>query len=100
ADKLIDQAVGALQTAKSMGRNFVASYGQFLTDFDNNMAYEQLFNRTLPRDVMTPCSVFLQPDELLHDAADLLQQTGLEAIPVIDSQGQLLGSCELAKVIS
>jgi two-component system cell cycle response regulator len=94
AEQLVEQATQALQTAKSSGRNCVVRSGEFGADASALTAPGTLFERTVARDVMTACTVFLQPDELVGQAIDQLHRTRLEGIPVVDSDGKLVGLCE------
>lgn len=93
---LVDLALEALATAKASGRDCVVRQGEHSPEIGQPVAYEQLFERTVARDVMTPCSVYLQAGEPLVEAVELLQRTQLEEIPVVDAEGRLLGVCEQA----
>ena len=93
ADDLLDRAEQALQTAKVSGRNCVVRFGEF----DDSEAWAdfaapgKLFERTLARDVMTPCTLVLDEEDSVAQAAALLQQAKLDTLPVVDTNGKLLG---------
>jgi diguanylate cyclase (GGDEF)-like protein len=93
ADDLLDQAIAALECAKASGRNCVTRWGEPADELRLASTPGMLFEGTVAGDVLTPCSVFLQPGEPASHAAELLQQTRLEAIPVVDGSGKLLGLC-------
>ncbi len=95
-ERLIEQATAALQVAKSSGRNCVVRHGEFGPD--SQAVTEELLEHTTARDVMIPCTVFLRPNEPLGEAIELLGHTQLDAIPVVDADGTLLGLCEQENV--
>lgn len=94
AEDLLDRASEALQSAKSSGRNCVVRFGQF---DDETAAWAdlatpgRLFDRTVARDVMKPCTLLLRPRQTTQQAAALLEQTGLSEAPVVDADGCLVG---------
>ena len=92
--QLLWQATEALANAKSSGRNCVACWGEFDDESPEARTWGHLLDRTVSADVVTPCAVFLQADEPLSHAAELFQQTRLEAIAVVDVGGKLLGLCK------
>ncbi len=94
AEQLIERAVQTLAGAKSMGRNCVCCASELAAEPRAFEASEQLFESTTVRDVMTPCTVFLGPDEPVAEAIELLDRTRLDGIPVVDGKGKLLGVCE------
>jgi hypothetical protein len=57
-----------------------------------------LFERTVLRDVMTPCTVFLRPQETVGEAIELCKRTRLDDLVVIDGKGKLLGVCQRAEL--
>ena len=91
-ERLIQQATEAVQTAKTSGRNCVVRYGEF--SGDSQESTEELLKHTTAKDVMMPCTVFLRSNEPLGEAIELLGRTQLDAIPVVDADGTLLGLCE------
>jgi diguanylate cyclase (GGDEF)-like protein len=94
AAELLRQALEALQSAKKSGRDCVARFAQF---DDEAQAWEQLtapgklFEGTRVRDVMTPCPLVLRSNQSVAEAASLLRQTHLPALPVVDPSEKLLG---------
>lgn len=93
-DEAAARANDALQSAKRSGRGCVAAYaslGEEAEAWAELAAPGRLFERTLARDVMTPCAVFLRPDDSTRHAAEMLAQTQLKQIPVVDVGGKLFG---------
>jgi diguanylate cyclase (GGDEF)-like protein len=93
AEQLIDRAVQALQSAKTSGRNCVVKWSERDAGA-NALAKDKLFERTVVRDVMTPCTVFLRPQETVGEAIELLERTRLDGIVVVETGGKLVGVCE------
>ena len=100
AEQIIERATKALETAKSSGRNCVVRSGEYNANGHELTAPGKLFERTVARDVMTPCTVYLQPDEPAGQAIDLLERTRLDAIAVVDAGGKLVGVCERDNMIT
>jgi diguanylate cyclase (GGDEF)-like protein len=92
-EELLDQATAALHSAKASGRNCVVRWGECADDQVASQPWDNFFGRTVAADVLTVCTVFLQEDESLQRAQALFQQTRLEAIPVVDAAGKLIGLC-------
>lgn len=93
-EELVERADEALQSAKRSGRDGVVRH----SDLDDESkawtmlaAPGKLFERTLARDVMTPSTLVITPDEPVSLAAALLRQSQLVAIPVVDENGKLVG---------
>ena len=93
-EELVERADEALQSAKRSGRDCVVRH----SDLDDESkawtmlaAPGKLFERTLARDVMTPSTLTIEPDEPVAQAAALLRQSQLTAIPVVDENGKLVG---------
>ncbi len=94
-EQLLEQASAALAAAKASGRNCVVRWGEFTTDAESTASLQsRILERTTVRHVMTPCSVFLQADDSSSCAAKLLRQARLDALPVVDTQGKLIGLCK------
>ncbi|MGD9719862.1 MAG: diguanylate cyclase [Pirellulales bacterium] len=89
--QLLEQANAALASAKSSGRNCVVRYNEFAGEAHLGSTAGRLFERTIARDVLTPCSLFLQPGESVEAAAELLRRSHLEVAPVVDAGGKLQG---------
>ena len=51
----------------------------------------KLFDRTVARDVMTPVTIALRPDDSIVHAAAVFERTGQPATPVVDDEGNLVG---------
>jgi len=94
ADELLDHAAQALESAKSSGRDCVVRFGQFE---DETAAWADLatpgrmFERTVARHVMKPCTLLMRPRQTIQQAAALLEQAGLSEAPVVDGDGRLVG---------
>ncbi len=94
AEQLIQRAEEAAHAAKSSGRNCVARCGQFdgeTREWEDLARQGRLFENTVARDVMVPCMLFIPADQNVHYAAELLEQTHLNELPVVDRQGRLVG---------
>lgn len=98
ASQLVHLASQAVQVARISGRNCVVRHGEFAADHDELTNPRKLFERTVARDVMTPCTVFLRPGEPIGQAIELCHQTRLEALAVVDADGSLVGLCEQAQL--
>lgn len=98
ASQLVHLASQAVQVARISGRNCVVRHGEFAADHDELTNPRKLFERTVARDVMTPCTVFLRPGEPIGHAIDLCHQTRLEVLAVVDADGALAGLCEQAQL--
>ncbi|MGE3807762.1 MAG: diguanylate cyclase [Gemmataceae bacterium] len=90
-DQLLEQANAALASAKASGRNCAVRYNEFAGEAHLGSTAGRLFERTVARDVLMPCSLVLQPGETIEHAAQLLRRSHLEAAPVVDAGGKLLG---------
>jgi diguanylate cyclase (GGDEF)-like protein len=94
ADELIKRAEDAVRMAKSSGRNCAARCGQFdgeTREWEDLARQGRLFENTVARDVMVPCPVFVLAEQDAYEAAELLEQSRLTELPVVDRQGRLLG---------
>ncbi|MEQ8787286.1 MAG: diguanylate cyclase [Pirellulaceae bacterium] len=92
--EVVSQAEQALRLAKTSGRNCVVRQGEFAEEeaaWAELATPGRLFEHTVARDVMTPCTVTLHTDDPVERAAVVLRQTRLFAVPVVDDQGALLG---------
>jgi diguanylate cyclase (GGDEF)-like protein len=97
-EELLARAEQALDAAKASGRNCVVTWSQRNAQSSEQLTSQTLFDRTVARDVMTPVTVRLQPQETVAEALALIARTGLEAIPVVDSKGKLAGVCQEAEL--
>lgn len=94
AIELLERASDALQAAKRSGRNCVVRAGQLaeeVSQFHALAAPDKLFEGTLARDVMTPCALRFQEDELLDDVSDLISKSRYGHAPIMDAQGKFVG---------
>ncbi len=92
--ELLHRAEDAVRVAKSSGRNCVARCGQFdgeTREWEDLARQGRLFETTVARDVMVPCPVFAHSDDDLKHASELLEQSHLNELPVVDRQGRILG---------
>jgi diguanylate cyclase (GGDEF)-like protein len=96
AARLLERAEKSLAAAKSLGRNCTVAWSACSADDAETPSSENLFEHTVARDVMTPCTVFLGPGEPIAAAFDLIERTALDGVPVIDHKGKLLGVFERA----
>ncbi len=97
-EQLLEQAEGALAVAKSSGRNRVAQWSASLSATREVRRPGKPFEGTVAGDVLTPCTVFLQAGEPASHAAELMHQTQLKAIAVVDTVGRLVGLCTQEQV--
>lgn len=96
AEQLIERAVRALEAAKNLGRNCVVAWSGLDAQAADSLEIDKLFQQTMVRDVMTPCTVYLEHNQTTAEAIDLLDRTRLDAIGVVDAKGKLLGVCQRA----
>jgi two-component system cell cycle response regulator len=92
--ELLHRAEDAVRVAKSSGRNCVARCGQYdgeTREWEDLARQGRLFENTVARDVMVPCPVFTHSDDDLRHAFELLEQSHLNELPVVDRQGRILG---------
>jgi diguanylate cyclase (GGDEF)-like protein len=94
ADELLRQAEASLVQAQESGGDFVVRHGQFADEDQKWVELAQngaLFERTLARDIMVPCTLVVRKEDTLAEAAALFEQTQLQALPVVDEEGKLAG---------
>lgn len=94
AEAVLGRAIRALQTAKNSGRDCVVQSGE--PDGDATAWAElagpgKLFERTMARDVMTPCTACLRTDQPVSEAVLLVRRLHPVAVPVVDHDGKLAG---------
>lgn len=101
SDIALQRATGALQLAKTSGRNCVVHSDEVADDVQTwtEIASEgRLFATTLARDVMIPCPVLIGADESVDQGLALAEQAQLEMLPVVDVDGRLVGLVSLASL--
>ena len=101
--EVIDRAAGALKAAKHSGRDCAVRYGEFDGDAEawaDFGAPGKLFNCTVARHIMTPCTTVLHGESTIAAAADLFRRTGAEALPAIDQDGKMAGLLLKQSVLS
>ncbi len=99
APQLLELSLAALQAARASGRNCVIRHGELAAEPEELTSPRKLFERTVAKDVMTPCTVLLRPDETVGQAVDLMHQTRLDAVVVVDADGKLFGLCEQSQLL-
>jgi GGDEF domain-containing protein len=94
ANELLRQVETSLLQAQASGGDFAACSGQFA---DEDRSWEQLaktgtlFENSLARDIMVPCTLWLDEKDTVARAAALFEQTQLQALPVVDEEGKFAG---------
>jgi diguanylate cyclase (GGDEF)-like protein len=92
--ELMQRALEAQQLAKESGRNCVALYSQ-LHDRARSWASlatpGKLFETTVARDVMIPCTIVLTRDQPIRHAQSRLKRPTPIAVPVVDGVGRFVG---------
>jgi GGDEF domain-containing protein len=91
---LFRRAHQALRLAQDNGRNCVVVEGDFqqeVTQWRECVARGNPFASNLGKDVMTPCTLWLAPDDTVQKAVAALQRTRLPLLPVMDDQSHLTG---------
>ncbi len=93
-EEVVDRASSALQMAKTSGRDCVMCYGECDGDAEAWTGFAapgKLFERTVARDVMTPCLQALRDEDTVDQAAELFHRDQTSAVPVVDADGRLAG---------
>jgi two-component system, cell cycle response regulator len=94
ADELLRQAEANLVLARSSGGDVVGRYGEFAAEEQQWAELAKngaLFEKTLARDIMVPCTLVARKEDTLAEASALFEQTQLQAMPVVDEEGKLAG---------
>lgn len=104
-DELLQEAGEALLAAKRSGRDCVLRFAEHQEGAADGVDFAEpgrLFERTVARDVMTPCPSTLQASDAIDYAVDVLRRTRIGALPVVADDGSLVGllveadlTCEL-----
>jgi len=91
----ITRAVQTLELAKESGRDYVARDGECWEEsgvWAQQNTPERWFEGTVARDVMIPCTLWLREEDSMEAAAQLLAQTNLPLLPVVNQEHRLVGS--------
>lgn len=102
-DAALARAHRGLQLAKASGRNCAITSDEVEREAEEWAAFAaegKLFQTTLARDVMLPCSLHLRLDETCEQAHALLQLTGLTTVPVVDAEGKLAGVVSFDQLVA
>lgn len=103
-DILIEQADQALRLAKQLGRDRVLPTGSLGRTTCNPAGLSHnLFAQAQASDILAPVSATLPPTALLDEAAQHLLGSRVDCLPVVDQDGNLLGTIsevEMAAALS
>ncbi len=91
---LIRRGLRALQLAQDNGRDCVAAdddYQEELRQWQNCVQRGNPFAGNTARDVMTPFTLWLNPEDSIQEACDQFDSSQVTVLPVVDDQGQLVG---------
>jgi PleD family two-component response regulator/CBS domain-containing protein len=101
AKELQDRLLGALDTAYHSGGDCLLLAGDLEKDarsWAEFAAPGKVFEHTVARNIMTPCTVVLREDDTLEKASDWLRRTHLPALPVVDAMGKLKGMISASQI--
>ena len=93
-DAILEKSKQALKTAKASGHDCVVQANEFAEEeksWRELAAPGRLFEHTVARDVMLPCTVILQSGDTIASAESLFRQTLLNNIAVVDRDEKLVG---------
>ncbi|MGL4595669.1 MAG: diguanylate cyclase [Thermoguttaceae bacterium] len=103
-DTLVENADQSLLMAKDSGRNRCVRHSMLdmieAESPERLRGTRRLFDGFVARDVMTPFSTSLNADVTVATAAEMLLRSGDESLPVVDSDGNLLGMAMEKNLIS
>jgi CBS domain-containing protein len=103
-ETLIDHADQALRLAKQLGRDRVLPTGSLGRTTCNPTGLSQnLFAQAQASDLLAPVSATLPPTALLEEAAQHLLGSRVDCLPVVDQDGNLVGTIsevEMAAALS
>jgi len=94
AEELLQHATEALQRAKSSGGNIVVRFTEAQADYPAAADFAvpgKLWQGTVARDVMTPSPRALCATDSALRAGEFLRRSRLDALPVVDGDGKLVG---------
>ena len=92
--ELQDRLLGALDTASHSGGDCLLPADELEKDarlWAEFAAPGKVFEHTVARNIMTPCTVVLREDDTLEKASDWFRRIRLPALPVVDAMGKLKG---------
>ncbi len=93
-DAILEKSKLALKAAKASGHDCVVQANEFAEEeraWRELAAPGRLFEHTVARDVMLPCTVILQSGDTISSAESLFRQTLLSSIAVVDRDEKLVG---------
>ena len=94
ADAILKKATNALQVAKRSGYNYVADSRECEAEakaWTDLAAPGVIFEHTAARDVMTPCTLALRPEDSIDRADRSFRQHQTNMLPVVNAKGLLQG---------
>jgi two-component system chemotaxis response regulator CheY len=93
-DQLIEHADQALLFAKESGRNSCVRFTETLvhdSDVSRVTGINDLFRGVTASDVMTPFTLTINATETVASVVDFFLKTRIDALPVVNSLGKLIG---------
>jgi two-component system chemotaxis response regulator CheY len=93
-DQLIEHADQALLFAKESGRNSCVRFTETLvhdSDIARGTGINDLFRGVTAADVMTPFTLTINATETVASVVDFFLKTRIDALPVVNSFGKLIG---------
>ncbi len=102
-EEIVDCASAAVRTAKTSGGDCVVRYSEFDGEAEawtRFAAPGKLFEQTVARDVMTPCTLTLQRKDTVGRAADIFRRTDAGALPVVEPDGKFVGALFPGSILS
>jgi diguanylate cyclase (GGDEF)-like protein len=94
ADAILEKAANALQVAQRSGYNYVADSRECEAEakaWADLAAPGVIFEHTTARDVMTPCTLALQPEDSIDRANRSFSRHQTTMLPVVNAKGILQG---------
>jgi two-component system chemotaxis response regulator CheY len=93
-DQLIERSDQALLFAKESGRNRCVCFSELL-EVESGVKVSgtrQLFDGVTAAEVLTPFTLTVNPQETVASVMDFFLETRIEQLPVVDSNGDLIGT--------
>lgn len=93
SERLSWNALEALRSAKSSGRDCVVRFGEFDAEVEicDAIAPLKVLQDSVARDLFIPCNLELRGDDSLAEVAGLFRRTRLPAFSVVNGRGELAG---------